>query len=369
MSLDTKFSEPVKTRRPWQGILFVVLAIITVIALALSISSLSSRYNTEEMHPSSVAPDGAGALASILRDRGVTVDLVHSADDALAGAGTILIWDPRGNLTFQERQELIDSGRNLVVVSADGWDGNEWLPTSFVDATYATTNTSRPECAVGWVSDLDAIERVSRGVDYPGCFPVGDGFHLVEADNVVYFASPELFQNEYLDRAHNAAVSIRATGQSDHLMWLMPVRQDASMEVLPSVPPALTGALIGFGLVALWYGLFVRRPSGPLIPEKLPVLVPSAEAARGRAKLYERGGNSAHAGAALRAGTIHTVSGRLGLPTNATPETVVNQLADASGWDRAAVADLFYGPSPGNERELTDLAHRLDLFTKELHHD
>lgn len=368
MSLDPKFATQTRKRPTWYRILAGTIMIIIIVVLALSISSLNQRHNIDDMHPDSVSPSGAGALGNILRDHGASIALVHTSDEALSQDGTILVWDPANHLTHYEREQLKTSGRPLVIVSADGEDANDWLDGSYIDATPNSSSAGiRPECSVPWMSDLDGIEGVSRGIDKPGCFPTGSGYHLVVEDNVSYFASPELFTNAYLDRAHNAAVSIRAAGQTKNLTWLIPIPE--SDEPLPAVPPALTGALIGFAAVALWYGFFVRRPAGPLIPEELPVAVPGAETARGRARLYERGANYGHAGAALRAGTIHTTSGRLGLFPSASPEHVINQFVTATGWDRNEIADLLYGPPPASERDLTTLSHRLNQLTKELTHD
>lgn len=367
MSLDPKFAAPARMRPTWYRILAGTIMIVIIVALALSISSLNQRHNIDNMHPDSVSPRGAGALGNILRDHGVSIVLAHTSDEVLDGNGTILVWDPSRHLTHYEREQLKTSGRPLVIVSSDGEDASDWLDGT-IDATPNSSSAGiRPECSVSWVSDLDGIEGVSRGIDKPGCFPTGSGYHLVVEDNVSYFASPELFTNAYLDRAHNAAVAIRATGQTKSLTWLIPIPD--LEEPLPAVPPALTGALIGFAAVALWYGFFVRRPAGPLIPEQLPVAVPGAETVRGRARLYERGANYGYAGAALRAGTIHTASGRLGLSPSASPEHVITQIVTATGRDRNEIADLLYGPPPASERDLTDLTHRLNQLTKELTHD
>lgn len=368
MSTDIRFRAEQKTRPLWRRLFLGFFALLLIAVLAVAISSLSGRNNQQTMHPDSVSLDGAGALAAIMEDRGVTVEVAHSTEAALASGGTILVWDPNRTLSIGDRADLMASGGRLVVVSETGRDaGDWWRPSSAV--TGPAASAARPECSVAWLDGITTVEGISHGVTEDGCFPVGNGHHLVVQGNFVYFASPELFINDQLDRADNAAVAVRALAATDRVTWLMPEQDQTGQPTLSVVPPALTGALIGFILAAIWYGLLVRRPFGPLIPEKLPVVVPSAESARGRARLYERGANSGHAGAALRAGMIAKHAGRFGLPSDATPDTVTARISEASGWEPDRVHHLLYGPPPSRDGELIELAHGLDTLSKELYHD
>lgn len=367
MSTDSRFAVEPRTRPLWRRVLLGLLAILIIAVLAVSISSLSGRNNVEPMHPDSVSADGAGALAAIMSDRGMTITVVHTADEALNSGGTILVWDPERILSPADRARLLSHDR-LVVVSDSGRDTYQWFGSTLGVTTGPENEMISPSCTVDWLAGIE-VTGVTVGVNRAGCFPVGSGSHVVVRGGLVYFASPELFINENLASADNAAVAIRALAETDTVTWLMPVRETIDEPALSVVPPALTGALIGFVLLALWWGLLVRRPFGPLIPEQLPVIVPSAESARGRARLYERGRNAGHAGAALRAGLISTHAGRLGLATDASAETVVAKIAGSSGWPAEQVHDLLYGPPPRTDSELTELAHRLDTLSKELHHD
>lgn len=369
MSTDARFRTKPRSRPLWVRITvgFAVLVIVAVLAIAISV--LSGRNNQETMHPDSVAPDGAGALAAVMEDRGLTTTIAHSATAALEAGGTILVWDPDGILTRGQRQSLLDSGNRIIVVSADGRDADDWFSTSYPVTSQPADSPTEATCGLEWLDGITTVEGVTGGLGRDGCFPVGAGSHLVSDANLVYFASPELFVNDNLDRADNAAVAIRALAATDRVTWLRPVAASVDEQAVRAVPPALTGALIGFVLLVLWYGVLVRRPFGPLIAERLPVVVPSAESARGRARLYERGSNTAHAGAALRAGMIAVHAGRLGLPVNASPTSVTSRICQASGWDWEAVQHLLYGPPPASDRELIDLATGLDTLSKELHHD
>ncbi|WP_182353728.1 DUF4350 domain-containing protein [Flaviflexus huanghaiensis] len=362
MSTDARFAVLPRTRPLWLRFLLGFLAAFIIATLAIAISSLSGRNNQQTMHPDSVSPDGAGALGAILSDRGIATTVVHTASDALDAGGTILVWDPHLLLSDTDREQLLTE--RLIIVSESGQDTQEWLGKSLGTFAGSPDDIVPPSCGQGWLNGIDGAQGMTVGVGAAGCFPIDGGRHILIRDRVMYVASPELFINANLAQADNAAIALRALGQSDSVAWLMPATERVDQP--STVPPALTGALIGFVLVALWYGILVRRPFGPLISEQLPVVVPSAEAARGRARLYERGRATSHAGAALRAGTIARHTGRLGLPPDSTPDMVVERVSDLSGRSPHDVRHLLYGPDPATDSELAALANALTDLSKEL---
>lgn len=366
MSTDARFAPRTRTRPLWARLILGAVAVLLIAVLAVAISSLSGRGNQQTMHPGSVSPDGAGALGAILSDNGVSTTVVHSASDALDHE-TILVWDPQRILTASDRERLLDSPGRVVIVSDNGRDTYRWFGETLGTFDGSPDTIVAPSCGAGWLDGITGTQGVTVGVGGGDCFPIGGGAHLLTQGSVLFFASPEIFVNENLAKADNAAVAIRALGQSDSVAWLMPMA--ASIDQPDTVPPALTGALIGFVLVALWHGILVRRPFGPLIPEQLPVVVPSAESALGRARLYERGADAAHAGAALRAGLISHHAGRLGLPPDSSPDMVIGRVAATSGRTPDSVRHLLYGPPPATDSELTGLATSLATLSKELTDD
>ena len=366
VSVDPRFRTPPRLRPGWRRAALAIVAIVIIGVLALATSSL--RHNRETMHPDSVSPFGAGALSAIMADRGISITPMTAVDDALDGQGTILVWDPQLLLNRAEREQLLASSRRIIVVSDGGRDASRWLGTAGVSPV-PLSGPIRPSCDVDWLDGIDTIAGVTAGVTADGCFPIGEGHHIVVRGNLVYVASPEIFTNRFLDVADNAAVAIRMLAGSGTVSWLIPEQSLPSAPSPSVVPPALTGALAGFIMTALWYGLLVARPFGPLIPEPLPVVVPAVEATRGRARLYERGSHASHAGRALRAGTVAHHAGRLGLGSDAGAPEVVAAICRACPLPEADVYRLLYGPPPTNDRELVELALGLENLSKELHHD
>ena len=69
---------------------------------------------------------------------------------------------------------------------------------------------------------------------------------------------------------------------------------------------------------------------------------------------------------ALRAGFVARVAGRVGLPSHAGPDEVVETLARASGRQPDAIADVLYGPPPTDDESLSALTHALDTLESEV---
>ena len=101
------------------------------------------------------------------------------------------------------------------------------------------------------------------------------------------------------------------------------------------------------------------RRLGPLVAEKLPVIVRSNETMEGRARLYERAGAREHALDALRVGTITRLATTCGLPRRSTVDEVIAAVAALTGRERDAVADLLIDRIPTGDAELVKLSDDL----------
>jgi hypothetical protein len=113
-------------------------------------------------------------------------------------------------------------------------------------------------------------------------------------------------------------------------------------------------------LVAVAAGVWRGRRLGPLVVERMPVVVRAAETTEGRARLYARTRDRTHALDTLRVAALRRIGRRLGLPGGAHVDEVVRRAAHATGRSDAAVgAVLVGGPTP-DDRALVDGAAALD---------
>jgi hypothetical protein len=177
-----------------------------------------------------------------------------------------------------------------------------------------------------------------------------------------------LFTNTLVARDGNAALALGTLGRHDTLIYFSPptdygTNATEGVPLPPWITPVMTQLLIALAAIALWKG----RRLGRLVPEQLPVVVPSGETTRGRGRLYASGQSYAHSGAALRAGAASRIASRLGIPSSATRVQLVAAISSATGRTHTAIDQLLYGPPPHTASRLMNLVAELDRLESEVH--
>lgn len=365
--------------RPWLGVLGVVLAGAVVLTLP------APPVSTVPGAPDNAGPAGARAVARVLERQGVSIEHVTTAADATAaatGGGTVLVVGDTW-LTEDHIDVLGGLDDDLVLVDA-GWALSTLVPQVVTDTSAASRAPRDAACddpdaraagtvvAAGGYEDPDGAATV--------CFPAegGDGgaYLTLEQDGRRITALSDLYPltNDAVVEEGNAALVLRMLGRHDHLVWYVPSREDMAptsddaagatlLDLLPWLRPV--GAMLGVALLVtiVWRA----RRLGAVVAEPLPVVVRSAEATRGRGRLYRRARAHGHAAAALRAGTAARVAHRLGLPRSADAAALVDAVARATGRRAADVEHLVYGPPPHDDAGLLRLADDLHHLESEVH--
>jgi len=108
------------------------------------------------------------------------------------------------------------------------------------------------------------------------------------------------------------------------------------------------------------------RRFGPLIAERLPVVVRASETVEGHARLYQARRARDRAAAALRNAMLGRIRPALGLTADAPPDAVIDGLAARSRLDRSAIAAIAFGPPPPTDIDLVKLARDLDDLEREV---
>jgi hypothetical protein len=103
-----------------------------------------------------------------------------------------------------------------------------------------------------------------------------------------------------------------------------------------------------------------------VVAEPLPVVVRAAEAAEGRARLYERAGDRGHAAEVLRGAARARLAAVLGLPGAAEPAALVRAAAARGGRSITDASTLLYGPAPVDDAALVALVEALDGYEAEV---
>lgn len=370
-------------------VLFVIALLVAFLAVVRPATSAAPYA------PDNPEDDGGMAVAEVLKDQGVRVTHVTRVADAVAAAGpdsTLLIAPNPSFFAEDQISALNRTGADLVVLEPD-FDMVGAVTRNKLESTYGEVGDPvAPQCddptarAAGELALRPGLTETSAGADGPRptlCWPDGLGgyayarLEFPDRSVTVVSDSAVLRNGTVLDEG-NAALALRMLGEHEDLVWLVPDPMDVStgddeptpaelgqVDALmpPGSAPVALIAVLAAVLLALWR---VRR-MGPLVVEDLPVLVRSAEATRGRARLYRAARARGHAAAGLRASAADRVATRLGLARSSDANTVVDAVVAATNRPSQQVADLLYGPPPADDAALAELARRLDILESEVH--
>lgn len=368
-------------RSPVRGILIGVAIGLVFVLVAVFVYAVTRqpRRDVDYLAPDSGSPVGARAVLNVLRDQGVDVETPATLAelrrlDLDPAQTTLVVYDYYFTLGNPQRRELLGLADRVVVM--DPWDEElEVFAPGVVLNQDAQGGEFPDDC------DLPAADRAEVVAGYPysydvsaadhdvlGCFETADESYAVvqtstAGTEVVIVGLSQAFTNGSVLDAGNAAFALNLLGQDETLVWYLPGlteldsgEVDTPRSLTPDwVTPVLV-LLLGATLAA---GIWRGRRLGPLVTEKLPVIVRSNETMEGRARLYERAGARTHALDALRIGTIGRLATVCGLPRLASVDEVIDAVVGLTGRDRDAVAALLVGRVPKNDAELVRLSDEL----------
>ncbi|WP_258133361.1 DUF4350 domain-containing protein [Microbacterium sp. MYb64] len=352
----------------------LVSALVLIVGAAGLLLTAPSPAQRDALDPERPGPGGMQALAQILRQQGVRIDVVRSRADAAGrlDAHTTLVMSDPYTLSDAAVTELTDSAHDIVLVSPSAR-----MLRMLQLGTYGSPSsppTAGADCDVPAFAHVGTIAPGQLLLPDPGvtaCFgDATDGAAvLISEDDSTRRAAVDgaaLFTNEHLAENGNAALGLALLGAQPHVVWYVPSYEDSDRtdidvpkslaDLTPGwVTPVIVLGMITALLAAAWRG----RRFGPLVAETLPVTVRASETMLGRARLTAKAADAAHAADALRTGTLSRLAARLGLAARADTAAVADAAADRIRVDRAGVRALLTGPLPGSDAELVPYARRL----------
>lgn len=364
----------------------IALGLVFVIAIAvLVIATRSPQRAVEDFSPDSGGPGGTRAVANVLRDQGVdVVSTTRLADVRRLAADpadtTLVLFDAYLVLGPDEHAELLRRAEHLVVlipwdteladlapgVEFVGWDGNAVRPA---DCGLAPVVQAERIRTTAYLYDVTEADNPTTG-----CLAGGTpGEHAVvqtetDGTRVTLVGIPGALTNDQVLTAGNAAFALNLLGEHETLIWYLPdpTEGDQVTTITSRTPPWLTPLLALAACVGLAAAVWRGRRLGPLVPEKLPVIVKANETIDGRARLYERAGARGHALDALRVGTVARIATLCGLPRRATVVQVVDAAAALTGRPRAEVEALLVTREPAGDAEMVRLSDDLLLLESDV---
>jgi Domain of unknown function (DUF4350) len=363
---------PRRLRRALGWVLVSVL--VLVVAAAGLLLTTPSPAQRDALDPERPGPGGMQALAEILRQQGVSVDVVRSRADAAGrlDANTTLVMSDPYPLSDAAVTELTDAAHDIVLISPSAR-----MLRMLQLGTYGPASSpasAKADCDVPAFAHVGTIAPGQLFLPDQGvttCFgDATDGAAVLIAEQdgarraVVDGAA--LFTNEHLAQNGDAALGLALLGAQPHIVWYVPSFEDSDRtdidvpKSLADLTPGWVTPVIALGMItaliaAAWRG----RRFGPLVAETLPVTVRASETMLGRARLTAKAADAAHAADALRTGTISRLAARLGLAARADAGAVADAASDRIRVDRAGARALLTGPLPGSDAELVPYARRL----------
>ena len=374
-----------------------------VLVLLLAIGSLLVVGQSEEavpLSPESAAPDGTRALAEVLRGQGIAVVVTTSLDDTAAAVDSgaagaaIVMHDPEGILSDDQRDRLATLSPTLVLldpdfatlrslapgVAAAGTPDDDPLDADCALAELVAVDEASPAGSAYRVTGADGTESDSGADDTDSGSGSGskvtatclrsesddapDAYSLVRLEygdrtTTVLGATGALTNGTILD-LDNAALALTLLGTAPRLVWYLPSPADAATPTTAELSPPWVSPLIVLAVLtaiaaAVWRG----RRFGPLIVENLPVVVRARETMEGRARLYQSSSARLRALDAIRVGTISRLATRCGLSSRAAVEEVVLAVAAAVGAEPGDIRSTLLDTVPNTDAELVRLSDRL----------
>lgn len=352
------------------AVLLGVALLVVVVASALA--SIGNDGQGGPLDPANPRPEGARAVARVLEQQGVEVQVVRGQASYLrttVDASTAVLVsnaDQLGGSTLRRLRAHASDSPAVILVgpSADLLD-RLGVSTGSTSALRTLRGQLAPGCELDLFRGVLVDVPPTPALPAPGCFGDRDGVLLKQAPvdrSVTLLADGALLSNDRVLDGDNAAATLRLLGQQPHLVWYVADSADTtaadSVSIVPLLPRALVPGLWLLALAGLALVLLCGRRLGPLVREPLPVVVRATESTQSRGRLYRRTRDRDHASRVLRSATRRRLAASLSLPRDValaglvvaaahasgrTPDEVGTLLADRPVPDDSALADLGRG--------------------------
>uniref|UniRef100_A0AAU3H2M9 DUF4350 domain-containing protein n=1 Tax=Streptomyces sp. NBC_01401 TaxID=2903854 RepID=A0AAU3H2M9_9ACTN len=400
---DPVTSESRSPHQIWQRVRGLLFAALILVVAGVAIAAFRSGGQHGRLDPRSADPYGSRAVAELLRERGVSVDVATTLDEAAGSAGpdtTLLVTGPNMLTAHQQRRlrtATVDSAGRTVLVAPGGPSVNRLAPgvhqESHGPVTARPPRCELPAARAAGSTDMGGIHYATDVGEVTACYPDHGLASLLvvpgqAVGDTVLLGSPDILYNDRLDQQGNASLSLQLLGSRPHLVWYLPSLDDPSAAeggtsggddsgddgaggesgFIALIPSGWLWGTLQLALAAVLAAVWRGRRFGPLVTERLPVAIRASESTEGRARLYRKSDARDRAAAALRSATRNRISPLLGVSPRDTDSPAVLLPAVAArlstpGTDAAA---LLFGPAPADDAALVLLTDQLDALEREV---
>ncbi|MFJ6485381.1 DUF4350 domain-containing protein [Streptomyces sp. NPDC091682] len=369
-------------------------AVAVLAAGAIAMAALDSGTRHGYLDPRAADPFGSRAVAELLKERGVTTRVVTTAREAADAAGprtTLLVTDPdRLGATQRDviRSAIDLSGGRTVLLAPSSHSLSDLSPGVHT-AGDAGTNRPDPGCTLPAATSAGRADT-GGGLTYTtalpratACYPSGGHPTLLvlptgpTGGDTVLLGSDAILLNESLADEGNASLALQLLGSRPDLVWYLPSLADSDPDTAPSeedqglldlIPAGWSWALLQLFVAAALAALWRARRLGPLVTEKLPVVIRASEATEGRARLYRKADARDRAATVLRTATRERLATLLGVPHTQAhdPAALAPAVSARLTGEPRDVTALLFGTTPSDDAALVALADHLDALEREV---
>lgn len=365
-----------RTQR-WRTNRSAALALAAIVVFAAVTAWLTAPRLGGRMDPEATSPLGGHALIALLRDRGVEVMVANTVPEAQRAAGpdTLLLIAETANTRGDALGDLAAIPGDRLVLEPTVKSREVLAPA--IRLRSGGRPDSEPGCDLreadrAGVVTFDAAETYEHSADAPvtRCYGGALVRYVADGRTVTVVGSADFMTNGGLLREGNAALAMNLAGQRPRLIWYAPQRlqgdSQADRPITELVPAAFGWVVVQLCVVVALLAVWQGRRLGPLVAERLPVVVRASETVEGRARLYRSRRARGQAAQALRAAALHRLTPRLGLGANASEQAVAAAVAGRCRLDETAALRILYGPAPETDSDLFSLAQALDDIERQV---
>jgi len=365
------------TAQGWRTGRWVALALVAITLFAAVSAWLTAPRVGGRMDPEATTPLGGHALVALLRDRGVEVLIADSVAEVQRSArsDSLILVAETANTRGQALTDLAAVPGDRLIMEPTVKSREALAPGIRLASGGRPDN--RPVCALreaeraGTVT-FDNADTYEHAADtaLTRCYGGALVRYTDDRRTVTVVGSADFMTNGGLLREGNAALAMNLAGQRPRLIWYAPQRlqgdSDADRAITELIPAAVGWVVIQLCVVVALLAVWQGRRLGPLVAERLPVVVRASETVEGRARLYRARRARGQAAQALRTAALHRLTPRLGLGAAASQAAVAAAVARRCRLDEPAAQRILYGAAPETDSDLFALAQTLDDIERQV---
>lgn len=373
-------AEPTLPQR-WRSARWILLALAVIVGFATVSTYLTAPRPGGRMDPNSTGADGARALITLLREHGV--DVVEAPDvaavEAAARSDTLTVVVQTYHLVDDDvLARLAALPGNRLLVQPNSRTRQVLAPEVKMGGATTFGGGERPDCDLreatraGAVqfSVSDTYEASVQNLDLTRCYEGVLVRYTADGRDITLVGDSGFMTNRGLPKAGNAALAMNLAGTDRRMIWYAPQfsegESDGAASLFDLAPEHVSWILWQLVAVVVLLALWKSRRIGPLVAERLPVVVRASETVEGRGRLYRSRRARDSAADALRTAALQRMQPRLGLGANPDPTAVIQAVSAQCNIHPRAVAHTLFGPAPADDGELVNLARELDNIERQV---